>query len=98
MWIQSSTAAVIINDVVEQLASLFNRLLPWWQYWEQVQKSFCILLLDVQKTTTKNKVCIYCVQMLINKKYGKVEKLHSSIFFRLSVFVWMFDQKWVWSW
>lgn len=53
MWIQSSTAAVIINDVVEQLASLFNRLLPWWQYWEQVQKSFCILLLDVQKTTTK---------------------------------------------
>lgn len=29
MWIQSSTAAVIINDVVEQLASLFNRLLPW---------------------------------------------------------------------
>lgn len=33
-----------------------------------------------KKRQQKNKVCIYCVQMLINKKYGKVEKLHTSIF------------------
>lgn len=41
-----------------------------------------------KKQQQKNKVCIYCVQMLINKKYGKVARID---FFRLSVFVWMFD-------